>query len=673
MNINNKNLCPNCFLETNEATCPECSYNAGSPNPVPTALPLGTILLGRYIIGRTLGKGGFGVTYLAYDSVESKKVAVKEYMPDTLTHRNSGDTAVSTFRGDKEDAFKKGAEKFFEEAQMVSRFNGNPGLIWVYKFFYENNTAYFIMEFLEGTDLKAHIIKNGVLGERQLLDIIAPLIDSLIVVHSIDVLHRDISPDNIYLTKDGNIKLLDFGAARQVIGEASQSLSIILKQGFAPIEQYQTKGKQGAWTDIYALGATMYYCLTGAVPIAPMDRLEEDTLVIPENISDNLRIVLQKMLAVRAVQRYQSVIDLKQDMKNYGLIGGVALDSASAQREAPVPVNPVTPAAPPIIIEMPKKKKTSVIAAVAAVISLVVVLGIGGIIWAVSNNNNDEDYIPVVRDDSPAATTSPPRITASSPPPEITTSPPTITTTTTTPPMTTTTTSPPVTTTTTAPTVTTTTTAPTVTTTTTSPTVTTTTTAPTVTTTTTPPATTTTTRPPVTTTPAPEPTVNVFVRSTEALTWITTTRTTPADYSTAGLTSGEWYFLESPRFRVNDRAIKYCSAAFEVSYVRDGTAYVKDLIITEYDNNGNSKVIYDYSSDRNRRGFILHSDLGTGRLLLSGDELQVTGTTGPAVVNKVYLEVKQGHSYQASGRVRYVNNGNAVCSAVVAPVLDFFG
>jgi hypothetical protein len=354
MNINNKNLCPNCFAGASTALCASCGFQEGSPSPFPTALPLGTILLGRYIIGRTLGKGGFGVTYLAYDSVEDKKVAVKEYLPDTLSHRTPGETLVSSYHGDKEESFKIGVEKFYEEAQMVSRFNGNPGLIWVHKFFNENQTAYFVMEYLEGTDLKAYLAKNGgSLSEQKLVEIIKPLVDSLIIVHSIGVLHRDISPDNIYMTNDGKVKLLDFGAARQVLGEASKSLSVILKQGFAPIEQYQTRGKQGSWTDIYALGATMYYCLTGKVPDAPMDRLEEDHLVMPENASDGLKAVMHKMLAVRAASRYQDVIELKRDMQAYGLLGGdVSVSQVPVQPAVPAAQNPAAAEAP-TLVEVP--------------------------------------------------------------------------------------------------------------------------------------------------------------------------------------------------------------------------------------------------------------------------------------------------------------------------------
>jgi serine/threonine protein kinase len=341
MFINNKTLCPYCFTESS-LPCPACGYSGGEGLTFPTALPVSTVLLGRYIIGKTLGKGGFGITYLAYDSVEDKKVAVKEYFPDTLSYRNPGYTQVSTYQGEKEDSFKLGVEKFYDEAQMISRFNGKPGLIWVNRFFYENQTAYFVMEYLEGMDLKAYFkSNNGVLSERQIIAVITPLIESLIIVHGTGVLHRDISADNIYITNDGRIKLLDFGAARQVLGEATNSLSVILKQGFAPIEQYQSRGKQGPWTDVYALGATIYYCLTGKVPDAPMGRLEADHMFMPENASDGFRIVLQKMLAVRPGDRYQNFSELARDMTAYGLLNAAppppeSDKAAEAEEQTPV-------------------------------------------------------------------------------------------------------------------------------------------------------------------------------------------------------------------------------------------------------------------------------------------------------------------------------------------------
>lgn len=312
-------LCPNCFaeLEPGQTTCPACGYIDSTEAPFPIALPVGTVLLGKYSIGKVLGKGGFGITYLAYDMHNSRTVAIKEYLPDTLIHRNTGDTLVSTYSGDKGEAFQTGAEKFYEEAKTIARFNGHPNIIHVSEFFYENNTAYFVMEYIRGVDLKTYIAdRGGRLSEAATLRLFFPLLDALEAVHGVGVLHRDISPDNIFITEDGTVKLLDFGSARQVLGEQSKSLSVVLKPGFAPVEQYQTRGKQGPWTDLYALAATAYYCLTGKVPESAMDRVEEDTLLPPSKagaeVSPELEAVLMTALSVRAVGRYQTVEELKE-------------------------------------------------------------------------------------------------------------------------------------------------------------------------------------------------------------------------------------------------------------------------------------------------------------------------------------------------------------------------
>jgi len=320
VNVNGKNLCTSCFCDkTGEAdVCGFCGYYEGKPQNA-TSLSVGTMLLGRYAIGRVLGKGGFGVTYLAYDLKRESKVAIKEYMPDSLSYRTPGVTTVSTYEGEKEESFNLGAEKFYEEAKTVSKFNGHPNIINVYEFFYENNTAYFVMEYIEGVDLKTYIIQKGnKLSEEECVRLLTPIMDALIVVHSIGILHRDISPDNIYITKNGDVKLLDFGAARQVLGEKSKSLSVVLKPGFAPIEQYQTRGNQGQWTDVYALAATMYFCLTGQVPEAAMDRVYEDTIrnifELNSNISEKLEKTLMKALEVRPESRYRTVYEFKQSI-----------------------------------------------------------------------------------------------------------------------------------------------------------------------------------------------------------------------------------------------------------------------------------------------------------------------------------------------------------------------
>ena len=315
LNINGKNLCESCFAELGDysGVCPFCGGNRSETEFV-TALKNGVVLAGRYVVGKVLGKGGFGVTYLCYDTKSSKRVAIKEYFPDAVAHRNSGETLVSTQLGSGDDSFKMGAQKFYDEAKLVSRFNGNPNIISVHEFFFENNTAYFVMEYLDGIDLKHYMgSKGGKLPESEALYVLDKISEALVIVHSMGVLHRDISPDNIFLTNDGNIKLIDFGAARQVMGEASKNLSVILKQGFAPLEQYQKKGKQGPWTDIYALGATIYYSVTGRVIDDAMSRLDNDELD-GSGISPALFAVLKKMLSVRVETRYQSIVELKRDL-----------------------------------------------------------------------------------------------------------------------------------------------------------------------------------------------------------------------------------------------------------------------------------------------------------------------------------------------------------------------
>ncbi|MBQ4628264.1 MAG: leucine-rich repeat protein [Clostridia bacterium] len=315
LNIDNQNLCELCFAKL-PPKMKKCPYCGGEKNIIkyPTSLPEGTILVGRYSVGKVLGKGGFGITYLCYDLKEKKKVAIKEYLPDTLAHRNSGETAVTTFNGEQEEVFKDGAEKFYEEAKLVSRFNGNPNIISVYEFFYENNTTYFVMEYLSGMDLKRYLKKrNGKISEEEALYILNHASDALLIVHSTNILHRDISPDNIFLCDDGSVKLIDFGAARQVLAEASQSLSVIIKHGFAPLEQYQRKGKQGPWSDIYALGSTIYLSVSGKMLDDAMSRLEDDEVNM-KDISPDLSSVLLKMIALKREDRYQSIPELKKDL-----------------------------------------------------------------------------------------------------------------------------------------------------------------------------------------------------------------------------------------------------------------------------------------------------------------------------------------------------------------------
>ena len=317
MNIKGKKICDNCFSPCKKEPCEICGYKKSNYRPEIGILPVGTVLKHRYSIGCVLGKGGFGVTYKAYDMKNERVVAIKEYYPNGIAHRDTGTTGVSVTDASHNDTFKMGADKFFEEAKTVSRFNGNPNIVSVYEFFFENNTVYYVMEFLEGMDLKAYIRKNGgKISEGCVMSILNVITDALLITHSMNVLHRDISPDNIYVENNGGIKLIDFGAARLVVSEQSKSLSVILKQGFAPLEQYQRKGKQGPWTDIYALGATCYYALTGKTLDDATERIDEPSIGTAEEfgIDGQLWSIMEKCLAVKAADRYQSVVELKADL-----------------------------------------------------------------------------------------------------------------------------------------------------------------------------------------------------------------------------------------------------------------------------------------------------------------------------------------------------------------------
>ena len=317
MNDNGRKICNNCFRQIKTEPCKYCGYKKSAYRPEAGILPVGTVLKKRYCIGEVLGKGGFGVTYKAFDTVDSKIVAVKEYYPSGLVHRDTGTTQISVSSKQYEDNFKVGADKFFEEAKMVSRFNGNPNIVNVYEFFYENGTVYFAMEYLDGVDLK-HFVKErgGKLPQENVLYIADIITDALLIAHSMNVLHRDISPDNIFILNNGEVKLIDFGAARQVLAEQSKSISVILKQGFAPLEQYQRRGKQGPWTDIYALGATLYYVITGKMPDEVTERLDFPDIGSADEygVDPEFWEIIRKCMEVRAADRYQTVFELKEKL-----------------------------------------------------------------------------------------------------------------------------------------------------------------------------------------------------------------------------------------------------------------------------------------------------------------------------------------------------------------------
>ena len=278
----------------------------------PFALQSGTVLAGQYIIEQILGQGGFGITYKVRDYKTNNYFAIKEYFPETLSYRQRN--LVVPYTGERGDNFRYGKACFLEEAETLARFIGNSGVVRIYSYFEENNTAYFVMNYIEGKNLDDYIKEHG--GRISMDDairLLVPVMSALAIVHKKGIIHRDITPDNIYIQTDGSVILLDFGAARYSLGDRSRSLDVILKPGFAPKEQYSRKGKQGPFTDVYSLGATFYFALTGTRPPDSFERLEEDELVPPRemgvNISKSKEDAIMKAMSIRAADRFQNMVD----------------------------------------------------------------------------------------------------------------------------------------------------------------------------------------------------------------------------------------------------------------------------------------------------------------------------------------------------------------------------
>lgn len=237
-----------------------------------SALPAG-FLLAEYTIESVLGHGGFGITYLAHDTSLSAQVAIKEYLPHSIAGRE-GDTALITpksSRGAIRD-YQWGLKNFIKEARALAKFK-HPHIVRVLRFIEANGTAYMVMEYEQGRTLADLLKSDGPrLEESSLLRIIIPILNGLHAVHEIGMLHLDIKPENIYLSTEGRPFLIDFGSARQSISRTGQVRQVALTPGYAPMEQYPDKGKQGPWTDIHALGATLYRCVIGKKPIDALDR-----------------------------------------------------------------------------------------------------------------------------------------------------------------------------------------------------------------------------------------------------------------------------------------------------------------------------------------------------------------------------------------------------------------
>ncbi|HZE91705.1 MAG TPA: protein kinase [Rhizobacter sp.] len=307
--------------------------------------------LGEFEITGLIGEGGFGIVYLAYDPSLQREVAVKEYMPSSLASRASGSVTVAAKSDRHRDTFNAGLRSFVNEARLLARFD-HPALVKVYRFWEANGTAYMVMPFYKGPTLKQALLDLRLPpSEMALRNWLRPLLDALSVMHAAKCYHRDIAPDNILLTASGPL-LLDFGAARRVVGDMTHALTVVLKPGYAPIEQYGEAGSmtQGAWTDLYALACVVYFAITGKTPMSSVERLMGDqmkplTELAAGRYDERFLAVIDAALALRPEHRPQSVAEFQELLEDSARpLDPAVLDFALPVTQAPVPAPAPQPA-----------------------------------------------------------------------------------------------------------------------------------------------------------------------------------------------------------------------------------------------------------------------------------------------------------------------------------------
>ena len=384
--------CLNCMqpLEASPV-CRHCGYdNHNKPQSAKYHLRPHTLLAKRYLVGNVLGEGGFGITYIGLDTTLSKRVAIKEFYPMGAANRYSDDSNDVIVAAGKQEFFGTGVQRFLFEAKSVAAFSDEDGIVDVLDYFQENNTAYIVMEYLEGETLKQHVIRKGVMQPDKIIDLMLPVMKSLKAMHAKSIIHRDISPDNIMLTKGGKLKLMDFGSARYFTNEERQ-LSIVLKHGFAPEEQYRKNSKQGPYTDIYALCATIYACITGGVPLDSLDRLANDELKLPSklgiNISPHKEYALMHGLALLAPDRTQNMDQLMDEFTTPRDDIQDGYDNFSQNQRTGERQNYHSS-----YRQRPAQKKNNAPLVIAIVLTIVAVLAVGGVIsFMLLSDENDRN------------------------------------------------------------------------------------------------------------------------------------------------------------------------------------------------------------------------------------------------------------------------------------------
>ena len=348
------NRCPHCMRELTGlrgGACPFCGFNAQkSPQPA-EAMPRNTILNGKYLVGDVLGRGGFGITYIGFDLSLESRVAIKEYYPSGAAMRREGESELYWSSSYKFHSSREDAKNYFlKEARKMARVENIPSVVRVRETFLANETAYIVMDYVEGETLKARLRREGPMTYTACYALLRPMMQDLCKIHRQGVIHRDISPDNIMIQGDGSVKLLDLGAAKDLNKHSDEVSVPVGKNGYSPMEQYLNNGRIGPWTDVYALCATIYYACYGKRVPQSLERLEQDTLRFDlptrEPIPPYVVGALRKGLAVRAADRTQSVDALLDQLEEEQT---TILGPARQPGAAPAPVPAAKPAkkAPP--------------------------------------------------------------------------------------------------------------------------------------------------------------------------------------------------------------------------------------------------------------------------------------------------------------------------------------
>lgn len=366
-------LCMGCMnqIEEHITTCPYCGFNEKTNRQESYYLNPGTVVGGKYIVGKVMSYSGYTISYIGMDAESERKVVIREYLPSDFATRSEGETDITIYAGDAVQQFEYGLTTFLNDANTMQKLGMLEGISQVYDCISENDTGYVVSEYVEGRTLKDILQKDKKIAPDKAKRIIEKLLSGLCKLHANGIVHCDISPESVIITDNGNVKLTDFGAAKYVTTANSKSLAIILKQGYAPEEQYRSKGIRGPWTDVYAVAAVMYRMITGIVPPESVDRALMDNLKEPSKlgieISESMENAIMNALNIYKDNRTASAERFLKE-----------LNSDKVQR-----------------IKVKKNKNTTgkiPLWCKIMVACFTVVIAVGGVILFNANSKNDKEF-----------------------------------------------------------------------------------------------------------------------------------------------------------------------------------------------------------------------------------------------------------------------------------------